>query len=373
MSHVQPFHGIRFDLSKTGADPLGVCAPPSDGTSPGRRAALRERTPWNFAHLEGDSAPGTVRGWISQGILVRDAIPCFYLYKQTFAATVAGVDDRFSRVGIVGIVDPKAILGTKHFSPASDLETELPVLVHDVPTSDFGDLATGSGSGPAALRFLDDDSVEHALHVVDDPETVRSLAEILRNAKAVAVDGRIPSGSEPRMALLVPSDSPGLLLRPVHRICRGLPEGEFLPLVEGLSASHEVETLPYLGADAAEALLDTLPEDVLGFVLRGKGADQVQLVQVRADATRKRALDADLLRRELEEEFPQATLLSESEGHDAMDILDSDPSAAFAVLTRPVPVATILHLASSGKTWDPAMAPLHPRPWTGLVSRIAGV
>ena len=371
MSHVQPFRGIRFDLAKTGADPLGLCAPPSDELSPARRAGLKERTPWNFAHLQGDAAIPTARRWLREGVLIQDADPCFYVYRQTFAATVAGVDDRFTRIGIVGLIAPSAVLGAKRFAPASDLETDLPVLVHDVPTSAFRDLA--AGSGPAVLRFLDDDSVEHAFHVLNDPETVRSLVEILRNAKAVVVDGRIPSGTDPRMALLVPSDSPGLLLRPVHRICRGLPEGEFIPLVQGLAASHEVETLPYLGADAAEALLDTLPEDVLGFVLREKGADQVQLVQVRADASRKRALDADLLRRELEEEFPQATLISESEGHDAMDILDSDPSAAFAVLTRPVPVRTLFHLASSGKPWDPALAPLHPRPWTGLVSRIANV
>jgi hypothetical protein len=364
MSHVRSFRGLRYDLSKSGGDPLALCAPAPDARSAPRRAALRERNPWNVAHLEGSPVPTPVADWLGKGVLVREAAPSLYVYRQTFTATVAGVDDRFTRAGLVALLDPSALAGAVPTAAGDVAWTSLPVAVHDVPSDR---LEKAVSSATPLLRFLDDDSVEHSLLLVSDPDAVRDAEEALAQVRAVAVDGRIPTEGPSRPVLLVPFDSPGLLLRPVHRICRGVPEGAFGALVGALSERHLVEDFPYLGADAADSLLDTLPDDVLGFCLRAKGSDEMKLVQIRADAGRRRALDTEVLRRELETEFPGADLRALTEGHDAMEALETDPDASFAILSRPVHVRSLLDLAKTGRNWDPALAPLHPRPCEGLV------
>ena len=363
MSQIQPFRGVRFDPACAGNDPLSWCAPsPFDPRATSHRSALRERAPWSAVHLEGPDRAEIAGKWLSDGILVRDPLPVFYVYRQTFTATVAGVDGRFSRTGLVARVAPKAVLGTS--TERRSESAGLPTLVHEPLAAVEGALR---GPHSTTVKFLDGDSVEHTLQVVDDTEQIQALTLAFEGAEAVAVHGGFPSEGAPRMALLVASNDPGLILEPVHRVCRGVPRPAFDALVRSLSARHQVETFPYLGADAVDALLDSIPDDTLGFALRAKGSDEVVLVQIRADAHRRRALDSEVLRRELEAEFPTADTLSTTGGYEALHRLDSDAEASFAALSRPVQPQSLLRLAREGGVWDPDLAPLLPAPWTGLV------
>jgi hypothetical protein len=283
------------------------------------------------------------------------------------------VDDRFSRTGLVATLDPKAILGTPSVSASADW-TSLPVFLHTEPFASMRDLL--ESSKPAAVRFLDDQSVDHSFHAIDDPETVHSLQGILRNLRALPLDGRIPSGPGPHLALLVAGDDPGLVLQPVHRIYRHVPADRIDAALESTDSILSVEELPYLGADAAEALLATLPEDVHGFAVRRRGADSILLFQASSAAPAGRGLDPSALSDGIERSLLGTPLDREqriqdvSEGHRAMDLLDSDPASSLAILVRPVPVRTLFALAEAGTPVDPSLAPLHPRPWSGLVSQL---
>jgi len=389
MSHVRPFRGVRYDLSKIGGDPAAICCPPDDLLTPACRRALLQRSPWNFLRVRlgvetAEQAPHAPESkararkigleWLRDGILVQDADPSFYVYRQTFTATVGGVDDRFSRTGLVAALDPKAILGTPRVSASSGWATSLPVFLHTEPFASFRHLL--ETSGPASLRFLDDQSVDHSFHAVDDPETVHSLQGVLRKLRATPLDGRIPSGTGPHLALLVAGDDPGLVLRPVHRIYRHVPSERIDEALANARAAFSVEELPYLGADAAEALLASLPEDVLGFAVRRHGADSILLVQISSPGPSRPAPESSSLFQGIDRELlgnlsdNGHRALDVSEGHRAMDLLDSDPASSLAVLVRPVSAQSILDLAAAGRPVDPDLAPIHPRPWSGLVSQI---
>jgi len=388
MSHVRPFRGVRYDLAKVGSDPSAIFCPPDDWLTPTRRRSLLQRNPWNFVRIrlgvetaeqvsETPESRSRARRigveWLRDGLLVQDAKPSFYVYRQTFTATVGGVDDRFSRTGLVAALDPKAILGTPKIVASSGWATTLPVFLHTAPFASIQNLL--ETSKPAALRFLDDQSVDHAFHAVDDPETVHSLQGILRNLRALPLDGQIPSGEGPHLALLVAGDDPGLVLQPVHRIYRHVTPDRIETALGGLGAAWTVEELPYLGADAAEALLATLPENVHGFALRRRNSDSILLLQTPSDATGLE-LDSAILSRSMDRALlgtladNDHRILDISEGHRAMDLLDSDPASSLAVLMRPVPVRTLFGLAEAGAPLDMSLVPLHPRPWSGLVSQL---
>jgi hypothetical protein len=389
MSHVRPFRGLRYDLTKVGGDPAAIFCPPNEFLTPSRRRSLLQRSPWNFLRVRAgvdsaEQAPETPEArsrarrigleWLRDGILVQDAKPSFYVYRQTFTATVGGVDDRFTRTGLVATVDPKAILGTPEVVASGGWATTLPVYLHTEPFASIRDLL--ETSKPASLRFLDDQSVDHAFHAIDDPETVHSLQGVLRNLRATPLDGQIPSGPGPHLALLVSGDDPGLVLQPVHRIYRHVPPERIDAALAKAGTTFSLEELPYLGADAAEALLASLPEDVRGFAVRRHGSDSILLVQMTspdssspAPETRSlfQAIDRELLR---DASVNDHRILDVTEGHRAMDLLDSDPASSLAVLVRPVSVKSILDLAEAGTSVDPALAPIHPRPWSGLVSQV---
>jgi len=396
MSHVRPFRGVRFDLSKAGAEPGAICCPSENELTPPRRRAVLQRSPWNFlrvrlgvenvdqkvaaseARQRGDAIASR---WLQEGILVQDQTPSFYLYRQTFTATVGGLDNRFSRLGVVVSLDPKALLGPgpgpRGTSYTPDFSTDLRAFLHAEP---FGAVREAvQAAAVPVLRFLDDESVEHSLQVLDDPEGIGLVQEVFRHVKAAPLDGGTRPTPGPQLALLVAGDDPGLVLLPAHRVYRHLPEPDLERAFEKLGASFSCEDLPYLGADAVEALLSTLPENVHGFALRRRGGDTVRLLQAPVGkfsipgAPDGFNLDSAVLSGVIERELfgapaGGARVLQASEGHRAMHLLDSDPDSAVAVLTRSVLPRTLLRIAASGREIGPSLALLHPRPWTGLVS-----
>ncbi|MEK9831152.1 MAG: DUF1015 family protein, partial [Rhodospirillaceae bacterium] len=91
---LHPFPGLR-PAADAAAD---VAAPPYDVVSFDEAAALAEGRPWSFLHVsrpEIDLPPGTdphddavyakgaenLKAMIDAGKLVRDAGPCFYIYR----------------------------------------------------------------------------------------------------------------------------------------------------------------------------------------------------------------------------------------------------------------------------------------------------
>src|SRR5215472_5719223 len=104
MGAISPFPAVRYDPARVG-DLRDVIAPPYDVISAAEQAALYERSPYNVVRLilaretpRADAAARALREWVGAGVLVRDAAPALYVYRQTFH--VAGLGER-TREGVL--------------------------------------------------------------------------------------------------------------------------------------------------------------------------------------------------------------------------------------------------------------------------------
>jgi uncharacterized protein (DUF1015 family) len=92
---VAPLHGLLYDLGKLNGDPLAaaraVTAPPYDVISPEEHGKLLAASPHNIARITLGEPPGSapryeerarlLGRWVHDGILVRAAEPCIYVYS----------------------------------------------------------------------------------------------------------------------------------------------------------------------------------------------------------------------------------------------------------------------------------------------------
>ena len=125
MAIVKPFSGVRYDLSKVGGDLGQVACPPYDIIHPNRQRAFHEKHPRNFIHLDfglpSDDADGCDvyarardlwQQWLQEGVLSSDGTPRYYLYRQTFTATVGGEDACYLRTALVASVHAESFGGS---------------------------------------------------------------------------------------------------------------------------------------------------------------------------------------------------------------------------------------------------------------------
>lgn len=429
MAIVKPFRGIRYDLDKIGTDLSALACPPYDIVPPSWQKQLHQRHPLNFIRVdfalrEDGNGPDSVYDrsaeawdkWLKDGVLKRDAKPCFYLYRQTFTATVGGLDNRYTRTGLVASVHSPAkgdaaVLPHENTlsAPKEDryrLSTKLGAftgqvfLLYTDPHRTV-EKATESvlDAGPWA-RFLDDDSVEHSLYTIDDEWTIGLIEKALSDKTCQIADGhhrwetgkRVWSELDPDdtrhhgvLATLVNTEDPGLVVLPIHRIYRGIDGLSPELLKQKLSSRFVVEEFPYAGVDAAEALLATGAKDEHAFVVRWKGSDTVLLARSPRGSfgtfapysSQWSGLDLAVLQKIVQEEmlsidpgtYADGTHVNAiMEGHLVMDYLDGTADSQFAVLVNPTPVDSIEAVARCGDLMPQKSTFFHPKIWSGLVS-----
>lgn len=370
MSAIHPFAGLRYDSSRTGQDLVGLVCPPVSTLGPTRRKALFQRHPWNWIRVElgsedPEAEPGQILSdhsldiierWKDDRILQTDP-PSYYPCSEKFTATVGGLDDRFDRKGFFACVKRSQVAGLSHGSSMGVCRPE--VVLHEIPTSTLE--ALGLWNSPVVSRFLDDESVERTLHRLDDPERIQQIQQLLSGSRLVHLEGS-SSGTDPLLCYLVSVDDPGLILPPLHRIYREL-ELQEDSFSRNLSELFEVEHLPYLGADGAESLLSTVRETHHGFVFRLRHSETMIFAKAPLGSfgafpglgAHLSCLDATILEMVVESRIlglPEpssrmvASIAESTEGHLAMDFLDSDPHSTLAVLANPPSARAWFDLAS---------------------------
>jgi len=393
---------MRFDTQRVGTDLSAVACPAGDAISPARRRILHDRHPYNFSRLvaplsPSDSSPRTQgASWLSSGILARDEFPSFYLVRQSFTATVGGVDDRFVRTGLVCEIEHDPLTDSNILepfceSPASlgghpDLENtrlllEPALLCYSDPHRTLGPLLEPTLAQPPLARALDDDSVEHSLHAVSDEAATAAIQAFFRSRPLVALDGAGWSSPSRRLAVLVDSSDPGLFPTPVHRVYRS-PRNLDPARLEALltTAGFRIERLPWAGGDAACALLESAREGQHAFVLRWKDAEEILLAQaphgsfprVSGSAGGSIPHDASVLDQVVEEAMrsiaPTTSTLRVRDAHNAMDVLDHLEDGRLAVLVNACDIPMLERIASTGGQIPPETMSFLPRLCCGLVS-----
>ncbi len=231
MPLVKPFRGLRPVAGRAAE----VVAPPYDVVSAGEARTLVEGRPWSFLHIsrpevdlpEGsdpyapevyDKAAESLQGMISAGVLVRDPVDCYYVYRLTMgehvqtglvaAASVAAYDRE--RIRKHEFTRPVKEDDRVRQIQALNAQTGPVLLVYRAEREVDGLLA-GIAQGPAEVDVRAGDGVRHQLWSLADPALLARLTGAFDAMEALYVaDGHHRAAAASRVAAARGAGEPGL-------------------------------------------------------------------------------------------------------------------------------------------------------------------
>jgi len=283
---MQPFKGLRYDLSKTG-DLSTLLAPPYDVISPQEQDELYKKSDHNIVKLilgkkndsdtEADNrytrSAADLEKWINEGIVKRDDKESVYVYAQTY--TVEGVAK--TRVGFIarkkledfgGSIIPheKTLSGPKtdrlnltracrcNFSQIFGLFTD------KEKTSDA--LLAEATTGKPDLEVTTDDGMTHRLWAVSDADWIDKLASVIEGKSVLIADGHhryetalnyykeesakgnSSDDTKHVMMYFTNTESEGLTILPTHRLVFNLDNFDLDAFMEKLKPNFDITNLP---------------------------------------------------------------------------------------------------------------------------------
>jgi len=302
MTVTRPFRAVRYDPERV---ELGrVIVPPYDVIAADERGSFFDRDPHNAIRLEltrdvadeaatdyGEVAQ-TFEGWRSEGVLLQDEAPGFYVMKQTFTAPtgetltrigffaelgLADYDERVVRPHERTLAGPKAdrlkILRAARANLSSvfllyeDREDGLAPLLEAAFETGF--------VADAKDEAKDGAGVHYALARLDDPAVCARIEAFMAERPTVIADGhhryetalayrdeRRSAGAgdagaaESTLAYFANAWAPGSLLLPIHRVVvDGAPPASLDAWLAALPG-WQGKTVPLAGIDAAAGVLD---------------------------------------------------------------------------------------------------------------------
>ena len=312
---LRPFRSIRFSPRVLKARGLSaVFAPPYDQIPPAKQDLLYAQAPENVVRItcrrkdDQDQYAGaakTLADWLADGTLEKERSPALWIYRQTF--TDAG--QTFVRDALVGLVrlaeyetgvirphertlaKPKA--DRLALLAAAKADLELVFLLTRAPLS-----AALSTRRVAQLTATDPDGVRHDAFRISDFAAHVELQGLVKNAEAIIADGhhryetalafskdpaaaKLP-GARYKLCAIVDMASPGLVVRPIHRLLSGLPDWNPERLLKEARAYFDVEE--HASAREAVAALQKHSRIRPAFVLFARPAMPVLLTLSAAPA-----------------------------------------------------------------------------------------
>ncbi len=275
-----------------------MLAPPYDVVGEAAEAALLARSPHNAAHIE--LAPGPAEGrfdraaqlldqWQTDGVLIRDEVPRYYLYEQKaliegerhvrrcfFAALrLSPPEDGIIRPHESTMAGPRAIrldlmratkanispIFAMFDDPQHSAEMVLDIVAATTPTfestDDLGDVhRLWPIDEPEAVELLTAAVAASNITIADGHHRTTTALDYQREQRAAAGDDwSDDSAANYVLVGLIAVDAPGLVVLPAHRLVHATPPAD---LVDHLSDHFEVtdltDELPS-GVEGASALL----------------------------------------------------------------------------------------------------------------------
>jgi uncharacterized protein (DUF1015 family) len=319
MAHAVPFRALRFDPRR--ADLAHTIAPPYDVISAAEQHALYERSPYNIVRVEygeerdGDSerenrytrAASDIAAWREAGVLLREADPAIYRYRQEFEWAGA----RHTREALFAAVRleewERSIIKPHEHTLANPKADRMNLLrATRTQVSPVYSLYRSKDTPHERLEWDYEGTVladveagdqRHVLSAVTDPAGCAALTQWIERCDVYIADGhhryetalayrdelraRAPrwDASAPEnfvlMALTYAYDA-GLLVLPTHRLVHL--DVDLRRALDAVTRWFDVETLPATGG-AAEAPLQDAREPA--FVAVGLEPGARQLLRLR--------------------------------------------------------------------------------------------
>ncbi len=410
---LRPLRGLRYDLARVG-DAGRVLAPPFDVLSPKEQEALYAASPFNVVRLEkpiaepGDDevrnaytrAAETLRDWLRDGILVRDAGERFFLHEQEFEHG----GRRYSRRSLLARVRlapaEKGGVRPHETTLAAPKEDRLRLLralrVQVSPIfslySDPDGAVEGvldASAGPPLLEAKDLAGHLHRLRPIDGARAHHSVLELFGGKTLTIADGHhryetarayraereaaAPTGSKEApenfvlMGLTAAEDA-GLVVLPFHRLVKRAPPPD---LLARLAPRWRIARESARGT-AAEILRALAPPEARGGSI---GLYDGRVLRILEPAEVAPRLDVDRLHAGLLEPLLGITP-EEIARREAIDFtMDAEAAlraveegrATLAFLLHPTPSSVVVQAAEAGRTMPPKSTAFYPKLPTGLV------
>jgi len=282
---LRPFRSIRFSPRVVRARGLSaVFAPPYDQISPLGQERLYAQAPENIVRItyrkkDEDAYAGAARtlaDWLADGTLEKERRPALWIYRQTFSDGGRTVV-RDALVGLVRLAEYEAGVIRPHertlarpkedrlaLLAATKADLELVFLLTRAPLS-----AALSTRRTPQLSASDPDGVRHDAFRISDYAAHVELQGLVKNAEAIIADGhhryetalafskdsaaaKLP-GARYKLCAIVDMESPGVIVRPIHRLLSGLADWDPARLLASARAVFDVVEHTDAGA-ALEAL-----------------------------------------------------------------------------------------------------------------------
>ena len=265
MAEIIPFRGFRYDVAQV-KDLSLVVTQPYDRISDEDQRAYYDRSPYNLVRLEkGKREPGDngenvytraaarLGEWVKKGILKRDEVPSLYVYHQEYEFA----REKLLRKGVIvlGKLEPekvhaheRTLKGPKEDRLRLMRATEanfghIFMLYSDPARRADRALEEATAGKKPTMEARDDFGNRHLVWQVEDLAAIHAVQSALADKDLYIADGHhryetavnfmreceekgwrlgAPESFNARMMTLFNLDSPGMTIRPWHRLVHGL-------------------------------------------------------------------------------------------------------------------------------------------------------
>ena len=435
MPRIFPFKGIRFEPGRVG-DLAQVTSQPYDRIGPELQQEYYDRNEHNIVRIiQRKTEPGgdkyrdsaaTLDAWLKEGILVRDAEPCFYAYFQTYG-TSRGTQTRRGFAALVNIEEPGKgkILPHEqtHTGPkidrlnlirATQTHTEPIFFVYSDPKKVADAILGEVSKRPADFKTKDESGETHEVWRVSDPKQIKALQDALRGKDCIIADGHHryetswnyrcemeqqgrkatgPESFQNVLATLVNTEG-DLTIFGTHRIVEGLDGFDLGRLLDQARKIFDVREYPFTDDATEKTARVEMLEDLriegmslpcFGVAARGATAHYLFLVRDVREAAKRvkdkrseawRSLDVNLLHSIVldsmlgvgaEQLAAEQNVTFHRSPDVAVEKTREDGPVQVSFLVNPVKLDQIRKIAGKGERFPQKTTDFYPKLLTGLL------
>ena len=392
MPRFEPFQALRYGSSTELDD---VCSPPYDVLSDADRLALANKHENNIVHIDMPMAPSgnayehaasVLNQWISNGVLMRDDVPSFTLYRMQFTDSTGKPRNVVGVIGALEVVDEGAggVLPHERTTPKAKTDRLELTRATDANLSPVWGLSLADGlsilhvePGELVGSVVDDLGVIHSVERVTDGARIAAISASISTHPVVIADGHHryaisrtyrdesrerlnskSSGAELTMTYVNELIDEQLSVAAIHRLYEGI---SYKELAAALSPFFTITDADPVGPTTLSQM-----NDRASLCLVAKTGRTHWLTPIAEKFTGVRNLDSAYLEHALsnvQHEVRYQHGVTEVQH----ELQTSDATAA--ILIRPVSVAEIQRTANEGLLMPPKSTFFTPKLRTGFVLR----
>ena len=392
MPRFEPFQALRYGST---IDLNDVCSPPYDVLSDADRLALANKHQNNIVHIDMPLAPSgnayehaasVLTQWIAKGVLVRDDVPSFTLYRMQFTDSTGKPRNVVGVIGALEVVDEGAggVLPHERTTPKAKTDRLELTRATDANLSPVWGLSLAHGlskllSEPGELvgSVTDDLGVIHSVERVADGARIAAISSAISAQPVVIADGHHryaisrtyrdetrertgskSSGAELTMTYVNELIDEQLSVAAIHRLYEGI---SYKELAAALSPFFTITDADPVGPTTLSHM-----NERSSLCLVAKTGRTHWLTPIAHKCAGVRDLDSAYLEHALSN--VQHEVRYQHGVTEVQHELQSS-SATAAILIRPVSVAEIQRTANEGLLMPPKSTFFTPKLRTGFVLR----